>query len=140
MVFAKAYLFDGRMSAKEVKEKLGAANPGSLIQFTSVGGVDNELLVEMLAAQTFRAQSGGDLLAKRPEVDLLLRLAGTTQISKAIRSHGATTGKRYLAIVASRAKLSTPSGFRGAELPRKRLTERDLLRIEKAALLNAQKG
>lgn len=137
---AKVYLFGRDVSAEGVKEKLASANPGSLVQVARAGSVSNELLVEMLAAQTFRAESAGDMLAKKPEMDLLLRLAGTTQISKAIKSQGAVAGEKFLAINADRKELSTPADFNEAELPRMGLTEADLFRIERAALLNAQKG
>ena len=140
MATAKVYLFGRDVSAEGVKQKLASANPGSLVQVTRAGSVSNELLVEMLAAQTFRAESAGDMLAKKPEVDLLLRLAGTTQISKAIKSQGAVAGEEFLAINAGRMVLSTPADFKEAELPRTGLTGAELLRIERAALLNAQRG
>ncbi len=140
MATAKAYLLGSDASSEEVKKKLASANPGTLVQVARGGTASNEVFVEMLAAQTLRAESAGDLLAKKPEVDLLLRLAGTTQISKAIRSQGAVAGEKFLAINAGRGELSTPAGLEGTELPRRSLTEAELSRIEKAALLNAQRG
>ncbi|HKT21853.1 MAG TPA: hypothetical protein VJR06_04470, partial [Nitrososphaerales archaeon] len=70
----------------------------------------------------------------------LLRLSGTTQISKAIRTEGAARGKPFIAINAGREGLIVPAEFIEAELPRKRLTEGELARIERAALLDAQRG
>ncbi len=140
MAFARAYLFGEGTSTEEVKKKLAAANPGSLVQVARAGTAGSEVLVEMLAAQTFSAEASGRLLANKAEIDLLLRLAGTTQISKAIEGYGATPGEGFLAINASRTRLRVPSGFGEVELPRRALTEVDLSRIERAALLNLQKG
>lgn len=137
---ARAYLFDGRKDAEDVKGRMALANPGSLVQVARAGAASNELLVEMLAAQTLRAESSGSMLAKKPEVDLLLRIAGTTQISAAIEGYGAAKGKRFLAINAGREALAVPEGFGESELPRKSLTKSELLRVERAALLNAQRG
>ena len=138
--FARAYLFGRGESSEDVKRKLASANPGSLVQVAKAGSADNELMVEMLAAQTLRAESSGEMLAKKPEIDLLLRLAGTTQISRAIAARGAVAGERFLAINAARSEVVVPAEFREAELPRRELTKADLARVERAALLNAQRG
>jgi hypothetical protein len=140
LVTAKAYLLDGRFKVEEVKKSLAAANPGSLVQAVKQGSVGNVALVEMLAAQTFAAQLRGGLLAKKPEVDLLLRVADTTQISKAIRAHGVVAGEGFVAIVAGEGPLVVPPEVRGAELPDRRLTRQELARIERAALLDARRG
>ncbi|MDG7011350.1 MAG: hypothetical protein JRN57_04445 [Nitrososphaerota archaeon] len=140
MVTARAYLFGKGVSQEEVRRRLASANPGSLVQVAREGAVDNEVLVEMLAAQTFRAEESGGMLAKKPEMDLLLRLAGTTQISRAIKTQGALAGEGFLAINANRRRISAPSEFSEAELPRKPLTEAELSRIERAALLNVQRA
>lgn len=139
-VFARAYRFGRGESIDEVKRKLAGSNPGSLVQVAEAGSADNEALVEMLAAQTFGAEASGSMLANKPEVDLLLRLAGTTQISKAIRGHGASPGEGFLAINAGRTALAVPPGFGESELPRKALAKSELSRIERAALLSALKG
>jgi tRNA threonylcarbamoyladenosine modification (KEOPS) complex Cgi121 subunit len=140
LVFARAYRFGEGTDSQEVKSRLLAANPGSLVQVAKPGSVRNEWLAQMLAAQTFRAQSSGTLLANKPEMDLLLRLAGTTQISKAIVSYGAPGGKAFVAINASRAEIVVPEDYAGAELPRKNLSSTELAKIEKAALLSARRG
>lgn len=137
---ARAYVFDGGTDPEGVKRKLVLANPGSLVQAVRAGSLANEALAEMLAAQTFRAESTGNMLAKKPEVDLLLRLAGTTQISKAIRAQGSVAGERFLVINAARSEVAAPPEFRKAELPRKPLTGTELSRVESAALLDAQRG
>ena len=135
-VTARAYLCEG-MDPGEAKGALVRANPKAVVQTLRVGSVKNEFLAEMLAAQTLQAMESGGLLAKKPEIDLLLRFAGTTQISRAIESEGATRGEKFLAIVVGHATPSLPSGFKGVGLPRKRLSRSELARIEGAALLGA---
>ena len=135
---ARAYAFGKGEDPEAVKRKLVSANPGSLVQVVRAGGTKNEMLVEMLCAQTLRAESSGSLLAKRPEIDLLLRLAGTTQIARAIKSHGFASGEAFLAINAGRVEVVVPEGFSAAELPRKKLTKQELGRVEIAALLDAK--
>lgn len=102
--------------------------------------VKNEFVVEMLAAQTFQAQASGSLLAKKPEIDLLLRVAGTTQISSAIKKHGARARERFLAVVAGDSAVQSPRAFSPLELPRNSLNRSELARVECAALLNTLKG
>ena len=138
--FAKAYLFEGGESTYEVKNRLASANPGTMVQAVRAVARVNATLMEMLAAQTFRAEASGAMLAKKPEIDFLLRFAGTTQISRAIREHGVVPGKPFLAVNAGSKELTVPPEYRSAELPRKELSRSDLGRIERAALLDAQKG
>ncbi len=137
-VTARAYLCEA-MDPDEAKAALARGNPGSVTQAVRAGSAENEALVEMIAAQTLQAKSSGGLLAKKPEIDLLLRLAGTTQISKAIREQGAKKGEAFLAIVAGEALVGPPPGFGGDELPRRPLSPSELARVEEAALLGAEK-
>jgi len=92
----------------------------------------------MLAAQTFQAESSGSLLANKPEIDLLLRLAGTNQISRAIREKGAKKGEPFLLIVAGRSEQILPQRIPAKELPRRKLSRAELARIEKASLLGTR--
>ncbi len=116
--------------------------PRLIAQGFSETAATNEFFFEMVGAQTVYAAATGNLLAKKPEIDLLLRVAGTTQISVAISKMGARKGQTFLVAVAgdrrSIAGLKAPAGW--VRLPRTGLTERELVRIEKAALLNARKG
>ena len=100
----------------------------------------NEVFVELLAAQTLQAESSGGLLANKPEMDFLLRLAGTTQISRAIRDAGAKAGGQFVLVVAGRSVVRRPPGIVAKELPRRGLTDSERARIEKAALLNAERA
>lgn len=94
----------------------------------------------MLAAQTLGAASSGELLADKPEIDFLLRLAGTTQISKAIKYYGARPGAPFLLVVASRIGVRGASDLVAFELPKRDITVKELARVEKAALLNVKRS
>lgn len=98
----------------------------------------------MLVAQTIRARGNGALLAKTSEMDLLMRLAGTTQISVALGKAGAKRGERTV-IIASPGEARVDAflrslGFRVQRLPRRPLSTSDLDRVENAALLDAMKA
>lgn len=137
---ARAYLCGAGLNPEEVKRN-AAGRPGRWIVQTAAGeAADNEFFVEMLAAQTLQAEVSGALLANSPEMDLLLRLAGTTQISRAIREKGSVRGKPFLLVVAGRAAPRAVGGTPGKELPRRELSEKELQRVEKAALLSAQRA
>jgi tRNA threonylcarbamoyladenosine modification (KEOPS) complex Cgi121 subunit len=117
-------------------------HPRLIVQGLSDKAATNESFVEMIAAQTLYASATANLLAKKPEIDFLLRIAGTTQITTAISKMGAKKGEPFLLAVAgegrSVAELKAPSEW--SRLPRTDLSERESARIEKAALLNAAKG
>jgi tRNA threonylcarbamoyladenosine modification (KEOPS) complex Cgi121 subunit len=134
-VFAKAYSCGPETNPEALKLKLSLANPGSLVQSARGRSAVNEFFVEMLAAQTIRAEDSGGLLAKKPEIDLLLRLAGTNQISTAIKEKGARNGEAFLLICAGRSAPKSPKGLQAKELPRRELSRTELARVEKAALL-----
>jgi len=138
-IFAKAFLCPRDASPQDLKRRLADVNPGSMVQAARRGLLGNEVFVELLAAQTLQAESSGGLLAKKPEIDFLLRLAGTTQISRAIRDAGAKSGEEFVLVVAGRSVVRRPSGIDGKELPRLGLTNSELGRIEKAALLNVER-
>lgn len=136
-IHARAYLCGKELVPEEVRRSASSANRGFLVQTAAVGSADNEFFVEMLAAQTLTAAESGSLLARKPEVDFLLRLAGTTQISKAIKEKGTNQGEPFLLVVAGAKKPRAIPGLAGLELPRRELNRPELRRIEKAALLDA---
>ncbi|MDG6963747.1 MAG: hypothetical protein JRM83_02000 [Nitrososphaerota archaeon] len=140
LVRAKAFVCRGSLIPDLAKSALSTENPGSVVQAVRLEATDNELFIEMLAAQTFQAMSSGSILARKPEIDLLLRLAGTTQIEKAIRTQGAKGGAPFIAIVAGLEDPKRPPGFSGEELPSRRLNRAELCRIERAALLGAERA
>jgi tRNA threonylcarbamoyladenosine modification (KEOPS) complex Cgi121 subunit len=92
----------------------------------------------MLAAQTLQAEASGSLLAKSAEMDLLLRLAGTSQISRALREKGSSAGRPFLLVVAGRTKPAEIGAVSCKELPRRELSKNELRRVEKAALLSVK--
>ncbi|MDG7007356.1 MAG: hypothetical protein JRN06_03815 [Nitrososphaerota archaeon] len=110
-----------------------------VVQTAAEGAATNEFFVEMLAAQTLRAAESGTLLANSPEMDFLLRLAGTTQITRAIREKGSAKGKPFLLVVAGRT-IPESGPVLGQELPRHGLSKGELQRVEKAALLSARRA
>jgi len=138
-IFARALLLPGGASPEESKRRLAEANPGSVVLAAKALLAQNERFVELLAAQTLQAESSGAMLANRREMDLLLRLAGTTQIARAIRDAGAVQGERFVLVVAGRRPVKLPSTLDGEELRRRELTDFELEKVEKAALLNARR-
>lgn len=125
-----------------VRKAVSRGRSGLVVQGVKLAAASNEFFVEMIAAQTLRASRTSNLLAKKPEIDLLLRLAGTTQISAAIAELGVRKGEPFLVIVAGDkelvAKVRGQTGW--VRLPRRDLTKGELKRIERAALLNATRG
>jgi tRNA threonylcarbamoyladenosine modification (KEOPS) complex Cgi121 subunit len=116
-------------------------NARLVIQGFSKWVTTNESFVEMVAAQTLHAIKTGNLLAGKPEIDLLLRVAGTTQIATAISKIGAKKGEAFVVAFAGPRQLLSElkEGAGWTRLPRNELTEAELGRIERAALLNARK-
>jgi tRNA threonylcarbamoyladenosine modification (KEOPS) complex Cgi121 subunit len=138
--FVKAYVCPAGMRPEEVKMELHKGNPGAVVQTAKADGVKNEFFLEMLAAQTLHAEASGALLAKKPEVDLLLRLAGTTQISTAISRLGSKAGDQFLVVVAGRSKIASPDYLAPFELKRSDLSNEELDRVERAALLDVERA
>jgi tRNA threonylcarbamoyladenosine modification (KEOPS) complex Cgi121 subunit len=138
-IVAKAFRCGPELNPDEMKLRLAAANPGSIVQTARVGAARNLRFVEMLAAQTIQAESSESLLAEKPEIDFLLRLAGTTQISKAIKDLGARAGAPFLLVVAGRERVRGATGLE-FELRSRELSALELARVEKGALLNTKRA
>lgn len=138
--YARAYLCESGMNPDEARQRASASPGRWVVQTAAEETATNEFFLEMLAAQTLQAEASGSMLAKSPEMDLLLRLAGTTQISTAIRESGSVKGKPFLLVVAGRRR---PPGVRESalvELPRRGLSKKELQRVEKAAVLGARRA
>jgi tRNA threonylcarbamoyladenosine modification (KEOPS) complex Cgi121 subunit len=141
----RCYRLPADQDAETLKKKLAARSPSLLVQVTSSdSAATNEALAELLAWQTRWSQSSGSLLAKTPEMDLLLRLTGTSQISAALKRSGARKGEENVLVLAGE-----PSFFRGISriglrasqrLKRSELTPEELMLVERAALLNSQRA
>jgi hypothetical protein len=122
-------------------------NPGLIIQLLSMGGRPNARAVGMIGAQTLRALETGALIATKPEVDLLLRLAGTAQISEAIEKSGyRARGTRFLVAAGldegvDRLEASLSKGSRAGQyrlLPEGELDAAGRSMVERAALLGTR--
>jgi tRNA threonylcarbamoyladenosine modification (KEOPS) complex Cgi121 subunit len=87
-------------SADEELAALRKSNPGLVIQLVGLASRPNTRAIEMIAAQTLRAKETGALIATKPEVDLLLRIAGTAQISVAFEKVGYKTRDRRFLVAA----------------------------------------
>src|SRR5208283_3366309 len=70
-------------SADAELRRLRRESPRLVIQLMSMKRRPNTTAVRMIAAQTLRARKTDSMIAAKPEMDLLLRLAGTAQISEA---------------------------------------------------------
>jgi tRNA threonylcarbamoyladenosine modification (KEOPS) complex Cgi121 subunit len=138
--YVKAYMCPAGMQPEEVKLELLKSNPGAVVQTAKPDVVKNEFFYEMLAAQTLLAEASGSLLAKKPEVDLLLRLAGTTQISRAISEFGSKAGDPFLVVVAGRRGIASPEYLAPFEMKRTGLSKKEIDRVEMAALLDVERA
>jgi tRNA threonylcarbamoyladenosine modification (KEOPS) complex Cgi121 subunit len=135
-------IFNRGTDPDSLKETVRARYPGSIVQTVRADAATNGFFIEMIAAQTLQANGTPCLLAKKPEVDLLLRLAGTTQISGAIEQVGARKEEPFLVVIAGSRR--RPGKFEvsrlgGKELEKRELTTDELDRIERAALLNVRR-
>lgn len=141
---ARCYTFGGSTSAEGVRQSVQRAFPGLLVQAVAAAAASNEKVVEFLGEQTLEACRAGSALAKKPDVDLLMRLGGTTQISRAIGEVGAKRGSDFVLVVvgdeADILALESKEAAGWTRLPRGELSRDELRRIERAALLNAEKA
>jgi len=136
-------VFAGEIDQDEVKSSVAKRHPYSLVQTVDAQAAENGAYVDMIAAQTLHADGTDSLLARKLEVDFLLRLARTTQISTAIEQVGAKKGKPFLLVVAGAAKQVddiAPEVLGGKKLRRGPLSTDELDKIESAALLNVEKA
>ena len=137
----------GLEEAEVVLAKLRKENPEAIIQVFGAGTIPNAAAVEMVAAQTLTAAKSGSTLAERPELDLLLRLAGTRQIGEAFKRLGYKSDRKKLFVVAAsmgdgapmtRLKKAMSKDRRFIEVEKKKLGKLDLQMVERAALLAAR--
>jgi len=127
--------------------KMRRKAPKVIIQVFGASGEPNPSAIEMIAAQTLSAARSGSTLADRPELDLLLRLAGTRQIGEAFQRAGYKSRENMLFMVAAsegnaaalrRLSKAVAGDGRFAEVARKKLAKSDLDQVERAALLAAR--
>ncbi len=120
--------------------------PKLTVQLVTFGTVPNGRMLELIGNQTITALAQESLIASKPEVDLLLRVAGTSQIEAALRTigYGRKGKKVLLAIGDGRAlaqlrrhcNLHAPGATPLGKSP---LSRRDLEKVEEAALLGARR-
>jgi len=135
------FLLEGRGEWEDLKARLLRSFPNLLFQLVDASSGSNERFFRLITAQTLKASGDGSLLAKKPEVDLLLRLARTTQISEAVASVGYKRGEKRILIAAGKkgeVKRMVGSGIaEGRRLPSVELSESEWERVEEAAILSA---
>ena len=127
--------------AQALRESILRVSQRLLVQTIKCGKARNETFVKMIVEQTTAAASTNNLLARRKEVDLLLRLAGTSQISVALKTVGVVKGEPFELILAGEGgdvRAAEASSLVGKErILGAELGPADLGLIERAALLNA---
>jgi tRNA threonylcarbamoyladenosine modification (KEOPS) complex Cgi121 subunit len=123
---------------------LRGRHPGLIIQLVTLKSLPGNRTVAMIGQQTLRAAKTGALLAARPEVDLLLRLAGTTQIAVAIKEAGyRAKGEKLLVAAGPAAELESLeeelAGDPGYEvLKGEEIGAEGLAMVERAAVLGTR--
>ena len=88
------------VSADAELRRLRKESPRLVIQMLSMKRRPNTRAVRMIAAQTLRALKTDSMIAAKPEMDLLLRMAGTAQISEAMEKAGYGAGGRRFLVAA----------------------------------------
>src|SRR2546425_11549133 len=135
------FLLEGRGEWEDLKAKLTKSFPDLLFQLVDARSGSNERFVRLVTAQTLKASGDGALLARKPEVDLLLRLARTTQISEALARVGYKRGEKRILIAAGKkeevGRLVASGISEGRRLPSVELSESEWGRVEEAAILSA---
>jgi tRNA threonylcarbamoyladenosine modification (KEOPS) complex Cgi121 subunit len=134
-VYSQSYLFGEDTDPRKIRNKLAENYPGAIVQTFSSKAATNGFFIQMLAAQTLRAERSGCLLAKKPEIDFLVRLAGTSQISDAISRVGSRPGEPFVLVLASLRPLKRRARVAGRKLSTRPLSESELKRVEQGALL-----
>jgi tRNA threonylcarbamoyladenosine modification (KEOPS) complex Cgi121 subunit len=140
-VSVRCYIVPAEQDASELKKRLSGTFPSVIVQVIDSAAATNAGFIELLAWQTRGGMTSGSLLAKTPEMDLLLRISGTTQISNAIKNSGARKGTENILIVAgTQTEMDSldralPAHFE--RLRTKTLTTDESMRVERAAMLNA---
>ncbi len=119
-------------------------HPTLIVQLVTLKEIPGSQTINMIGQQTLRAMKTGALLAAKPEVDLLLRLAGTTQIALAIEEAGYRARGAMLLVAAGSAR--GVSGLRKELVgnptyeivERGGMDEKGLAMVERAALLGTR--
>jgi tRNA threonylcarbamoyladenosine modification (KEOPS) complex Cgi121 subunit len=139
-VVVESRLLGGQLDPEEVRTRVRASNPKAMVQSFRPQKTSNSRYYELVALQTLVSQAEDCMLAKKPEIDFLLRVAGTAQIKEAILKIGARRGEPFVLVAAvERGRVRGLEGL-GRALPRRKLTENELDGVERAAMLNAERA
>lgn len=119
-------------------------HPGLIVQLLTLRRFPSSRALTMIGEQTLRASRTGSLVASKPEVDLMLRIVGTTQIATAIKKSGYRTKGRKLLVAAGppsevaslRKELATSKDY--VILESDEMSDDDLAAVERAALLGTR--
>ena len=133
-----------RGSADKALLSLRKRHPRLVVQLVALKELPSSKAVMMIGEQTLRATKTGALLATKAEVDLLLRLAGTTQISVAIEKAGYRSHGKMMLVAAGastdvavlRAELAADGAY--TILEEDELTDAGRSMVEEAALLGTR--
>src|SRR5438128_9315613 len=96
------FLLEGRGEWEDLKARLLRSFPDLLFQLVDARSGSNERFFRLITAQTLKASGDGSLLASKPEVDLLLSLARTIQLSEPLARVGYKRGERRILIAAGK--------------------------------------
>jgi tRNA threonylcarbamoyladenosine modification (KEOPS) complex Cgi121 subunit len=136
-----------RDDAEALLTELRTRHAGLLIQVIGASHPPNPAAIEMVATQTFESARSGSTIADRPELDVLMRLAGTRQIGEALSLLGYKAAGKRLFLLAATSKSDdaiqrlgkyVDKRARAREIPAKKLTKDDLDQVERASLLSAR--
>ncbi len=126
---------------EDLKKLSDSMCEGVYFQAVRENNSTNCCFFSMIACQTLEAMENGSMIARKPEIDILLRLAGTTQINEAIREKGFKGGRDNVLILFGKSAnvRKAAKRMKMKKLRRKRLKESELERIERAALLSGER-
>jgi len=135
------FLLEGRGEWEDLKARLLRSFPDLLFQLVDARSGSNERFFRLITAQTLKASGDGSLLARKPEVDLLLRIARNTQISEALARVGYERGEKRILIAAGKKGevmgLVASGIVEGMRLRSVELSENEWLSVEEAAIRSA---
>lgn len=125
----------------DLKKLRDRVHEGVYFQAVREDDSTNCCFFSMIACQTLEAMENGSMIARKPEIDILLRLAGTTQIDEAIREKGFRGGRDNVLILFGKSAnvRKAAMGIKMKKLSKKRLSKSELERIESAALLSGER-
>jgi len=131
---------EGEAELTSIRKK----HPPLIVQLMTLEDPPGPRAISMIGLQTLRAAKSGGLLATKPEVDLLLRMSGTSQIAVAMEKAGyRAKGKKLLIAIGDPGELKSlrrqiAKDARYEILEERPLSKRDLEAVERAALLGTR--